>query len=139
MTTLLRGTELHPADKQHVLAAFVHRFTKDNPPPRWAQNTNYKPQFANDEDWLANSLFYVTVRNRLDRRFSHCDSTPTWPDGKGVWGLKSIDWDTADNHDMHENKNMVGCTICDDRKAEDTHGCSTFDSSGNCIDCGEPA
>lgn len=80
--TMRRGTALHPDDRREVLAAFVNRFTIERT-PAWARGTLYKPQFRDDQDWLANTLFHVRRNGRLDRRFKGCQSTPTWPLGKG--------------------------------------------------------
>lgn len=79
-----RGSDLHPDDKRHVLAAFVHRFTKDHR-PAWVdypgqRHRNYPVQFASDADWLAHTVFRVRRNGRLDRRAKACMSTPTWPD-----------------------------------------------------------
>lgn len=78
------GTELHPEDRAYVLAAFVHRFTRDHR-PRWAMEPmpNGRPyalQFDSDEDWLAHTRFAVRADGRLDRRARYCKSSPTWPD-----------------------------------------------------------
>ncbi len=75
------GSDLQSADQKEVLAAYVHRYTKDHK-PAWVQTDYYKPQFANDEDWLNNTIFHVRKNGRLDHRFTSCCSTPTWPDGK---------------------------------------------------------
>lgn len=86
------GSELHPTDRAHVLASYVHRFTRSHVPD-WAKvNPNYKAQFADDADWLAHTTFAVRADGRLDQRFKACESHPTWPDGKGVWGAKGTDW-----------------------------------------------
>ncbi len=88
-TTL--GTLLHSADHAEVLARFTHRFTQQHT-PQWAKGTNYKPQFKDDADWLANSYFPVKRDGRLDARHTSCRSNPTWPEGKGVNSQKGIDW-----------------------------------------------
>lgn len=86
------GTQLSESARRAALARFVHRFTVNNR-PQWARaNPNYLPQFLDDSDWLANTRFHVTKSGQLDRRYSHCESTPTWPQGKGVWGRKGVDW-----------------------------------------------
>lgn len=77
------GTGLHPDDRRHVLAAFTHRHTGDHK-PTWARNPMpngqaYPVQFKDDADWLYNTEFYVRRDGRLDRRFDHCMSRPTWP------------------------------------------------------------
>lgn len=90
------GDKLNSADRQDALARFTYRYTRDNVPP-WAKGTNYKAQFADDDDWLRNTRFAVTKGGNLDRRFSHCNSNPTFPDGKGVYGMLGVDWfDTLD-------------------------------------------
>jgi len=83
---------LAPDVQRQALARFVHRFTRTHR-PQWARsNPNYMPQFADDSDWLANTRFYVTKAGKLDGRHRYCISTPTWPDGKGIWGEKGRDW-----------------------------------------------
>ena len=86
-----RGAYLTQGDQRHVLAAYVHRYTKSHV-PNWARGTNYRPQFASDIDWLANTWFAVRKDGRLDQRYRACHSEPTWPDGKGVNGQKGKDW-----------------------------------------------
>lgn len=83
------GILLSPRDQQHVLSAFVHRFTKTHV-PAWAKfvfpdGRRYKPQFKDDQDWLANTRFAVTQNGSLDMRVQNCESTPTWPDGEGFY------------------------------------------------------
>lgn len=79
------GTDLHPHDRKYVLAAYVHRFTKQHTPswtrtPRPCGNP-YPVQFASDEEWLGNTFFTVCVSTgRLDLKTKHCRSTPTWPE-----------------------------------------------------------
>lgn len=78
------GTELHPDDRKHVLAAYVHRFTAQHK-PRWAHSEwkngeSYPVQFASDADWLAHTRFAVNRNGRLDRHVHSCFSSPTWPD-----------------------------------------------------------
>lgn len=89
---VLSGNELAPHVQADALRRFVHRFTESRRPD-WAKaNPNYKPQFRDDADWLANSRFHVTKRGELDGRRRYCESSPTWPQGKGVWGEKGKDW-----------------------------------------------
>ena len=83
---MLPGAQLCTADQQHVLAAYVHRFTRDHK-PAWASNGNtwkdgqpYPVQFASDADWLAHTRFAVRGDGRLDQRGHWCESSPTWPD-----------------------------------------------------------
>jgi len=95
MSKLTLGTELSTYSRQQVLSRFVHRFTGDNLPD-WACFTNkaYQehPHFADDDDWLANTSFYVRDDGGLDERYTHCVSSPTWPKGKGIWGQKGVDY-----------------------------------------------
>lgn len=80
------GSELSAADQRYVLAAFVHRFTRDHK-PAWARKpradgTAYPVQFASDADWLAHTRFVVTKTGRASRSACECQSSPTWPDGR---------------------------------------------------------
>lgn len=79
-----RGSELSLDQQQAALARFVHRFTGTHK-PAWAckpmPNGNaYPVQFANDSDWLANTVFAVTKSGKLDGRSIYCRSYPTWPE-----------------------------------------------------------
>lgn len=83
---MLRGNQLLPEDQKYALAAFVHRFTRDHKPD-WAKEPRldgrpYKVQFASDQDWLANTDFYVTKKGRINRAAGECYSHPTWPEGE---------------------------------------------------------
>jgi hypothetical protein len=78
LETSKRGTELHPDDQKHVLAAYVHRFTGQHR-PQWADSQHCNVQFRDDADWLANTSFAVRKNGRLDRRSKECYSRPTWP------------------------------------------------------------
>lgn len=78
------GSGLHPDDKKHVLAAYVHRFTKEHR-PQWARRTrpdgdDYAVQFASDAEWLANTFFVVRKDGRLNHAVNRCESHATWPD-----------------------------------------------------------
>jgi hypothetical protein len=78
------GTQLHPDDRKHVLASYVHRFTGTHRPD-WTKrpsSAHCPVQFADDNDWLANTQFRVRADGRLDRRANSCVSSPTWPSGK---------------------------------------------------------
>ena len=77
MTILRHGTRLTREDQQHVLSAYVHRFTVEHK-PAWARDSD-PIHFANDADWLANTEFHVREDGRLDQRYNHCFSHPTWP------------------------------------------------------------
>lgn len=74
----VRGTELTKEDQVYVLAAYVHRYTKEHK-PKWAQE-NTPVQFASDQDWLEHTLFAVKKDGQLDGRVKDCESSPTWPD-----------------------------------------------------------
>lgn len=78
------GSELSPRDRQHVLLAYCHRYTRTHV-PNWARvpradGTPYPVQFASDEEWLANTRFAVGIHGDLDHRVRSCHSSPTWPD-----------------------------------------------------------
>ncbi len=79
------GSELSAEDQRHVLASYVHRFTREHRPVwsmrgLWSDNKPYPVQFASDAEWLAHTRFATTISGRLDRRFKGCNSSPTWPD-----------------------------------------------------------
>ncbi len=81
------GKDLSFADQDYVLRTFVNRFTGDSV-PKWSRGLsggvayNYPLQFKDDKDWLANTLFHVNRSGHLDKRYSTCESSPTWPNGK---------------------------------------------------------
>lgn len=73
------GTELHPDDRKHVLAAYVHRMTVETRAsyPDFAKrmvSRGYKLDPITDDEWLACTTFAVRVDGRLDRRVSACQS-----------------------------------------------------------------
>lgn len=78
------GTELTAEDRQRVLSAFVHRYTREHKPQwanqPWKDGKPYPVQFASDADWLAHTRFAVRPNGRIDRRIHSCESNPTWPD-----------------------------------------------------------
>jgi hypothetical protein len=81
-----KGNQLAADEQRYVLAAYVHRYTKEHI-PAWSRSVRnngkpYKPQFANDAEWLANTEFWVTKTGKLDKRANDCISTPTWPEGQ---------------------------------------------------------
>jgi hypothetical protein len=80
MSTLLGNS---PDDQRHVLAAYVHRYTREHV-PAWARREPGRcpVRFASDAEWLANTSFRVRRDGRLDRRARFCESSPTWPDGQ---------------------------------------------------------
>jgi hypothetical protein len=84
MTRAILGTQLAAEDQKTVLAAYVHRYTREHV-PRWARQpqpdgTPYPVHFASDAEWLAHTRFHVRADGRLDERFRMCMSSPTWPD-----------------------------------------------------------
>ena len=90
----VRGTELNCTDRNHVLAAYIHRFT-GNHMPAWAKRpmstgAAYPLQFASDDEWLANTLFLVTKAGRLEMTVKECESHPTWPNNPELRGPKLI-------------------------------------------------
>lgn len=78
-----RGYDLAPFVQEQAKNTFVHRYTGEHQ-PRWALKSwkdgrAYPVHFKDDAEWLANTLFAVTLAGHLDRRFGHCQSFPTWP------------------------------------------------------------
>lgn len=79
---LILGSHLSLRLQAQAKARFVHRFTRQHR-PQWAKaNPKYAPHFADDADWLAHTYFEITKQGEFDRRVNHCESHPTWPDGK---------------------------------------------------------
>jgi len=84
---LIRGSELSAKLQNEVKRAFVHRYTGEHSPewiklPR-ANGVPYLLQFKDDADWLASTFFWITAKGNLAKRPNSCESTPTWPNGKG--------------------------------------------------------
>lgn len=88
---MICGDLLPAALQADALRAYLHRFTREHV-PQWARKPRdngepYPVQFASDKEWLARTLFPVTVRKggklgdhtRADN--AHCRSFPSWPDG----------------------------------------------------------
>jgi hypothetical protein len=73
----VKGSELSAQQQREVISAFVYRVTGDHTPK--TATPSQKLQFANDQDWLANTLFWVTDNGELSRRHKYCESRPTWP------------------------------------------------------------
>jgi hypothetical protein len=71
----MRGHNLHPADREHVLNAYTNRHTGDH-----RQSYCKYLHFKDDLDWLRHTYFRVTKKFRLDGRVHRCESYPTWPD-----------------------------------------------------------
>ncbi len=88
---MLRGDLLPERLQRDALARYLHRFTREHVPV-WARKPRkdgrrYPVQFASDAEWLARTLFPVTVRkdgtlgdHTLGTR-GRCLSYATWPDG----------------------------------------------------------
>ena len=74
------GTELREDQKRHALAAFLYRSTKNHVAPGWYQRERYPVQFANDQEWLAHTYFWVRDDGTLSAKHRFCESHPTWPD-----------------------------------------------------------
>jgi len=75
------GTELAPADREHVLRAYVHRMTTEARQqwPDFAARMildGYRMPERTDAQWLAATCFAVRKRDgRLDQRFKRCETT----------------------------------------------------------------
>lgn len=73
--------------REEVKHRFMHRFTCDHV-PAWAlkqrlDGTYYAPQFASDDEWLANTVVRTRKDGWLDGRFTSCETSGgTWPLGK---------------------------------------------------------
>ena len=88
---MIRG-DLLPAKLQaDARRAYLHRFTREHI-PLWSRKPRdngepYPVQFASDSEWLARTLFPVTVRkggtlgDHTRAGKAHCRSFPTWPNG----------------------------------------------------------
>lgn len=74
-----------------ALRAYLNRFTREHV-PQWARKPRdngepYPVQFASDKEWLARTLFPITVRkggklgDHTRAGNAHCLSFPRWPDG----------------------------------------------------------
>ena len=86
MVTFVNGAALPVHLQREVLRRYVHRFTRDHV-PAWTRDTRpngkpYRVQFASDADWLANTDFPVTKAGAIADLPAHCNSRPTWPEGR---------------------------------------------------------
>jgi len=76
------GALLDTTDQHAILRSYIHRFTGEHT-PSWVRGVYARyPHFANDRDWLRGTTFHVRLDGRLDKRYTNCHSTPTWPHGK---------------------------------------------------------
>lgn len=75
--------------RDEVLRRFVHRFTCDHV-PSWAlrrrpDGSYYAPQFASDEEWLANTVVRTRRDGWPDERFGSCETSgQVWPLGQSL-------------------------------------------------------
>ena len=86
--TWVKGNTLRPEAQKQALARFVHRYTGDHRPAwvnahKWKGDQEYPLQFKDDKDWLLNTWFCITKDGSIHDGVDHCESTPTWPQGKG--------------------------------------------------------
>lgn len=88
---MIRGDLLPAALQADALRAYLNRFTREHV-PQWARKPRdngepYPIQFASDKEWLARTIFPVTVRkggklgDHTRAGNVHCLSFPSWPDG----------------------------------------------------------
>lgn len=75
---LVRGTDLNQRQRQLVFAAFVYRWTKDNPHRllAWGRVPEAdwpRVPLMTDEEWLTLHAFYFTKQGALDERYHHCE------------------------------------------------------------------
>jgi len=91
----VKGKDLTAADRLVVLSKFSNRYTGDHKPD-WVhqgfRRDKYPLQFISDDEWLANTSFYVTADYLLDSRYGVCDSVPTWPNNPELQGTPRCVW-----------------------------------------------
>ena len=70
MNGYVRGDNLPPTARAEVLAAFIYRWTSDNPSRKRAYARIARPRVPRitDEEWLRRYAFRVTKAGRLYRR-----------------------------------------------------------------------
>lgn len=92
---MVRGDLLPERLQQDALRAYLHRYTREHR-PLWATKPRpcgnpYPVQFASDSEWLARTLFPVTIRkggklgDHTRAGHGQCWGYPTWPDGLSEW------------------------------------------------------
>ena len=74
------GNELHPDDRKHVLAAYVHRMTTETRRrfpdfTRRMLDGGYRMPERSDTEWLAATEFVVRGDGRLDARYKYCHTS----------------------------------------------------------------
>lgn len=74
----VHGNEMRPEVQADAKRCFVNRWTGDHT-PNWVYRFGGKLQFGSDNEWLANTKFWVTKSGNLSKRHRYCESTPTWP------------------------------------------------------------
>lgn len=72
----LRGNQLHPDDRKHVLAAFIYRQTFENQRANQAdvKRAGSRLPLITDEQWLRITEFPVRKDGRLDSRVHYCET-----------------------------------------------------------------
>ncbi len=72
---LIRGDKLSAKVRQHVLAAFIYRWTVENPNREFVWRKLAKPTMPliSDEQWLREHAFHVTKAGQLDDRVHHAE------------------------------------------------------------------
>lgn len=82
------GSYLSASDRAWALVAFPHRYTGEHK-PAWANKLRldgrpYRPQYRDDNEWLAKTRFRCTRNGVAIRSAQACWSTdPSWPEGRG--------------------------------------------------------
>ncbi len=79
----LYGHELSPDDQAMAKFLCPNRYTlRDNTPDRvlkWQHQRKILPEFADDEEWLLQSIFRVHPDGSLNRKQKEIICIPTWP------------------------------------------------------------
>lgn len=70
----LRGNQLHPDDRAHVLRAYIYRQTIENNQanPACVKRAGGRLPLIPDALWLQITAWQVTKAGRIDRRTNHC-------------------------------------------------------------------
>lgn len=71
---LIKGNKLNADQKRQVLAAYIHRWTVENPNPCIIKRRQGMTiPLLTDEQWLAEHAFYFTKSGRLALNRRHCE------------------------------------------------------------------
>ncbi len=73
---LVLGTKLPARVREHVLRAYIYRWTVDNGHRlcAWSKMDSMPTMpLQTDDEWLADHAFYVTARGELSARHAHCE------------------------------------------------------------------